>query len=264
MPEALLEFADVAYAWPDGRAVFSGLSFSLRAGERTVLLGPNGAGKSTLLRLANGLLAPATGKVCWHGREITTPLLRQREFARAFRQANVLLFQHPEAMLFNPTVREEIAYGPRQLALPDVAARVARWAGELGLVNLLDEAPFTLSGGQKQKVALACLLALEPQFLALDEPSASLDPATVGWLIDTLLDSGRTVLVSTHNLSLAAEMGERALILDGQGRLCYDGPLAPALLDMDLLQAAGLAHRHRHRHGTQAHAHLHVHDWESS
>jgi hypothetical protein len=87
---------------------------------------------------------------------------------------------------------------------------------------------------------------------------------TVGWLIDTLLDSGRTLLISTHNLSLAAELGKRALILDEHGQLIYDGPLATALHDLDLLQAAGLAHRHRHRHGGTAHAHLHAHDWESS
>jgi cobalt/nickel transport system ATP-binding protein len=264
MAEPLLEFAGVSYAWPDGRAVFSDLSFRIEAGEKVVLLGANGVGKSTLLRLVNGLLMPGAGSIVWQGRILTGDLLRQREFARRFRQANVLLFQHPEAMLFNPTVREEIAYGPRQLGLPDVDSRVARWAGELGLSGLLDEAPFLLSGGQKQKLALACLLALDPSFLALDEPSASLDPATVGWLIDTLLDSSRTVLVSTHNLSLAAELGDRALILDGAGRLCYDGPLAPALQDLELLQAAGLAHRHRHRHGQRAHVHLHVHDWESS
>jgi len=259
MAEALLEFAGVSYAWPDGRAVFANLSFRIEAGEKVVLLGANGAGKSTLLRLANGLLMPDQGSIAWQGRTLSTALLRQREFARRFRQANVLLFQHPEAMLFNPTVREEIAYGPRQLGLPDVDARVARWADELGLSGLLDEAPFLLSGGQKQKLVLACLLALDPGFLALDEPS--LDPATVGWLIDTLLDSGRTVLVSTHNLSLAAELGDRALILDAAGKLCYDGPLLPALQDVELLQAAGLAHRHRHRHGSHAHVHLHAHDW---
>lgn len=264
MAEPLLEFTNVTYAWPDGREVFSAMSFRIEAGEKVVLLGPNGSGKSTLLRMANGLLQPSAGTVSWQQQTLKPELLRQREFARSFRQANVLLFQHPEAMLFNPTVREEIAYGPRQLGLADVDARVARWAAELALEKLLGEAPFTLSGGQKQRLALACLLALDPHFLALDEPSASLDPASVGWLIDTLLDSGRTVLVSTHNLSLAAELGERALILDARGCLCYDGPLAPALQDMDLLQVAGLAHRHRHRHGMQAHAHLHVHDWESS
>lgn len=262
MAEAVLEFSGVDFAWPEGKAVFSGLNLRIAAGEKIVVLGANGTGKSTLLRLANGLLAPTAGSVSWHGQVLCPTLLRQRAFARGFRQANVLLFQHPEAMLFNPTVREEIAYGPKQLGLPDVDARVARWAGELGLASLLDEAPFALSGGQKQKVALACLLALEPSFLALDEPSASLDPATVGWLIDTLLDSARTVLVSTHNLSLAAEFGERAVILDATGRLCYDGPLQPALADLDLLQAAGLAHRHRHRHGGRRHAHLHAHDWD--
>lgn len=264
MPEPLLEFAAVSYAWPNGRQVFADLSFSIASGEKVVLLGSNGAGKSTLLRLANGLLAPSAGSIFWQNRPLTAETLRQRDFARRFRQANVLLFQHPEAMLFNPTVEEEIAYGPRQLGLPDCAARVAHWAAELGLDALLDEAPFTLSGGQKQKVALACLLALDPQFLALDEPSASLDPATVGWLIDTLLDSERTLLVSTHNLGLAAELGTRALILDAGGRLLYDGPLDAALKDLPLLQAAGLAHRHRHRHGGTTHAHLHVHDWESS
>ena len=260
----MLEFADVGYAWPDGMTLFSGLNFRIEAGEKVVLLGPNGAGKSTLLRLANGLLAPASGTIFWQGQALTAEILRQHEFSRAFRQANVLLFQHPEAMLFNASVRDEIAYGPKQLGLADIDARVARWAGELKLDGLLDEAPFALSGGQKQKLALACLLALDPQFLALDEPSASLDPRTVGWLIDTLLDSGRTLLISTHNLSLAAELGERALILDDHGQLIYDGPLATALHDLDLLQAAGLAHRHRHRHGGTAHAHLHAHDWESS
>lgn len=260
----MLEFAGVSYAWPDGKTLFSGLNFRIEAGEKVVLLGPNGAGKSTLLRLANGLLMPASGTISWQGRTLTAEILRQRDFCRAFRQANVLLFQHPEAMLFNASVRDEIAYGPKQLGLADIDARVARWAGELKLDGLLDEAPFALSGGQKQKLALACLLALDPQFLALDEPSASLDPRTVGWLIDTLLDSGRTLLISTHNLSLAAELGERALILDEHGQMIYDGPLVTALHDLDLLQAAGLAHRHRHRHGGIAHAHLHAHDWESS
>lgn len=168
MADAILEFTDVAFAWADGKPVFSGLNLRIAAGEKVVLLGANGTGKSTLLRLANGLLAPTAGSISWRGQALSPALLRQRAFARAFRQANVLLFQHPEAMLFNPTVREEIAYGPKQLGLPDVDARVERWAGELGLAPLLDEAPFALSGGQKQKVALACLLALEPDFLALD------------------------------------------------------------------------------------------------
>jgi cobalt/nickel transport system ATP-binding protein len=167
-------------------------------------------------------------------------------------------------MLFNPTVRDEIAYGPRQLGLPDAEARVARWAAELQLSPLLDQPPFLLSGGEKQKLALASLLAIEPQLLLLDEPSASLDPATVGWLIDTLLDSNLTIVAATHNLSLAAELGSRCLVLGERGRLLYDGPVGAALGNIALLEEARLAHRHRHRHGGALHSHVHVHDWEGS
>jgi cobalt/nickel transport system ATP-binding protein len=166
-------------------------------------------------------------------------------------------------MLFNPTVREEIAYGPHQLQMPDAAARVARWATELQLAPLLDQPPFLLSGGEKQKVALAALLAIEPKLLLLDEPSASLDPATVGWLIDTLLDSAMTVVTATHNLSLAAELGSRCLVMGSSGRLLYDGPVTAALADLSLMEEARLAHRHRHRHGGAMHTHLHSHDWDA-
>lgn len=239
----------------------------IRPGDKIVILGANGCGKSTLLKLMNGLIFPQTGQVSYRGTPLEKSALagRQdaRQFARQFRQECVLLFQHPEAMLFNPTVRNEIAYGPRQLGLPNVAARVAQWAEALHLTPLLDQPPFLISGGEKQKLALACLLAVDPQLLLLDEPSASLDPATVGWLIDTLLDSEKTVVVSTHNLSLAAELGSRCLVLGQRGKLLYDGPVAAALGDLPLLEEARLAHRHQHRHAGVAHVHVHVHDWEA-
>jgi cobalt/nickel transport system ATP-binding protein len=258
----LLSVDQVSFAWPDLAPCLDRVSFHIASGEKIVLLGPNGGGKSTLLKLLNALLFPGQGALRWRGTTLDKSSLGRREFARDFRRDCTLLFQHPEAMLFNPTVRDEIAYGPRQLGLPDVDQRVARWAAALQLDTLLDHAPFLLSGGQKQKLALACLLALDPELLLLDEPSASLDPRTVGWLIDELLDSPRTLLVATHNLSLAAELGERALVLGPQGRLLFDGPLDHALADIDLLEAANLTHRHRHRHGDQAHSHAHAHDWD--
>lgn len=262
----LLQFNAVDFAWEGGGKVFSSFSFAMAAGEKVVLLGPNGSGKSTLLRLANGLFFPAAGEVCWRGQALGRDLLRQRDFSRQFRRDNVLLFQHPEAMLFNASVRDEIAYGPRQLGLDDVETRVAHWAAELQLTPQLELPPFTLSGGQKQKVALAALLALDPCFLALDEPTAALDPRTAAWLVDTLVGSDKTLLISTHNLSLAAELGSRALVLGEDGRLLYDGPLPAALADLELMRAAGLAHRHRHRHGGEAatHSHLHLHDWDAA
>lgn len=263
----VLEIRDLAYVWrgPDGRErlLFDGLDVRLEAGEKTVLLGTNGCGKSTLLKLMNGLLPAHRGHIRWRGETISPERLRARELARRFRRDCVLLFQHPEAMLFNPSVAEEIAYGPRLLGLDDIPGRVARWAGALGLTELLAAPPFQLSGGEKQKVALACLFALDPSLLLLDEPTASLDPRSTGWLVDTLLDSPATALISTHNLSLAAELGSRALVLGEAGRLLFDGPLEIALADLELLARAGLAHRHRHRHGNLTHHHLHRHDWDA-
>jgi cobalt/nickel transport system ATP-binding protein len=258
----MIELRNVGFAWPDEDRLLDDLSFAVDAGEKVVLLGANGCGKSTLLTLLNGLVEPTAGEVYWKGDALTRRHLKAAGNSRAFRKACVLLFQHPEAMLFNPTVREELAYGPRQLGLTGVDERVAYWSGQLKLDALLDKAPFVLSGGQKQKVALGSLLTLDPELLLLDEPSASLDPATVGWLIDMLLHSSKTLVVATHNLSLAAELGERCIVLGQHGRILFDGPIKTALADLSLLQQAGLAHRHVHRHDSIEHAHVHVHDWQ--
>jgi cobalt/nickel transport system ATP-binding protein len=260
----MLELSDVSFGWPDGPAILSGLSLKVAPGEKVVLLGANGCGKSTLLKLMNGLVFPDSGCLRWEGEALTQAQLKQREFARRFRAECVLLFQHPEAMLFNPTVREEIAYTLKKLGrsnMGDVEAKVAHWAEELRITPLLDKAPFNLSGGEKQKVALAALLALDPQLLLLDEPGASLDPATVGWLVDTLVHSERTVIASTHSLSLAVELGSRCIVLGTGGEILFDGPTRMALTGMALLEKAGLAHRHKHRHGGSEHTHVHGHDW---
>jgi len=264
----MIELSDIRFAWPDAPAILDGVSLSVREGEKRVLLGANGSGKSTLLKLLNGLVQPQSGSYRYGGEEVTPARLKGGAFTRRFRSEVVLLFQHPEAMLFNPTVRDEIAYGPRQLGFADAEARADRWLAALGLTPLADKAPFALSGGQKQKVALAAILALDPRVLLLDEPVSSLDPRASGWLVDFLLDCGKTVVVSTHNLSMATELGERCLVLGEGGRPLYDGPLPEALHDRALLESANLVHRHRHRHDGDTHAymhaHTHAHDWESS
>lgn len=259
----MLELDRVHFGWDEEKIVIDELSLKIREGDKVVILGANGCGKSTLLKLMNGLIFPQAGSVSYRGTPLEKSTLAGRQFSRTFRHACALLFQHPEAMLFNPTVRDEIAYGPRQLGLPDIEERIAHWAAELQLSSSLDQPPFLLSGGEKQKLALASLLAVDPSLLLLDEPSASLDPATVGWLIDTLLDSPITVVAATHNLSLAAELGSRCLVLGQRGCLLYDGPVSAALQNLSLMEEARLAHRHKHRHDGQAHTHLHVHDWEA-
>jgi cobalt/nickel transport system ATP-binding protein len=141
---------------------------------------------------------------------------------------------------------------------------VARWAETFDVGALLDRAPFELSGGEKKRVALAALLAVEPRVLLLDEATANLDPASVGRLVDVLAGiRGLTVIASTHNLSMASELGDRALLLaPGRSGVLHDGGVRALLGDERLLVESGLAHRHAHRHHGQVHAHYHVHDSE--
>jgi cobalt/nickel transport system ATP-binding protein len=244
------------------QVALAGVDFKLAAGEKVVLLGCNGSGKSTLLKILAGLIPATAGTYRFDGEEITPRRLKDRALNRRFRAQVALLFQNPDAMLFNPTVFDEIAFGPRQLGLPDVTERVHHWAATVGLTAHLAKPPFALSGGEKQKVCLAALLAVEPRLLLLDEPASALDPRATGWLVDFLADLSVTLLTTTHNLSLAPELGQRALVLGEDHRLIHDGPVEPLLANLDLLKAANLVHLHRHRHGPLEHRHWHLHDWQ--
>lgn len=258
----VIELKGVRHAYENGARVLDGVSLSIRKGERVVLLGANGCGKTTLLKILDGLIFPFEGEYLYKGRSVTKRALKDDGLHRSFRKEVALLFQNPDAMLFNPTVRDEIAFGPRQHALDDVEERVGKWAREFGLERLLDRPPFELSRGEKQKLCLAALLAVEPELLLLDEPTANLDPRSTGWLVDYLQEIDATTLVTTHNLSLAGELGERTLVLSESHRLLYDGPLGPLASDHDLLVEANLVHVHKHRHVALEHRHFHTHDWE--
>lgn len=238
------------------------VTFGLAEGEKVVLLGCNGCGKSTLLKILDGLVLPRAGTYLYDDRLVDSAALGNKAFRRRFRAEVGLLFQHTDAMLFNPTVRDEIAFGPRQHGLADADARVARWASALGVTELLERAPWTLSAGQKQMVCLASLLVLEPRLLLLDEPTAALDPRSTGWLVDFLQDLGQTLLVTTHNLSLAPELGSRCLVLGEDHTLLHDGGMDALAEDLDLLRRANLVHGHRHRHGGREHRHDHIHEWD--
>ena len=259
MTEPLYRLDAVSVDYPDGRNALDGVSLEIAAGERVVLLGTNGCGKTTLLKLLDGLVPVSRGTLYFEGRVLDKALLAQRAFAGDFRRRVALMFQHPEAMLFNPTVAEEIGFGLRHLPADEARERVRHWAGFMRLAGHLDAHPSQLSGGEKQRLCLACLLALEPEVLLLDEPTANLDPRTVGWLIDWLAERAITTVVATHHMALAPELGRRAIILSESHRLAFDGPVDEALADLDLLLENNLAHRHRHEHGGVVHEHVHGH-----
>ena len=243
MAEPLFRLDRVGHDARDGTPALRAISTTIDSGERVVVLGPNGSGKSTLLHLLNGLVLPDTGRWWFRGVPVDRRRLRDRAWTAGLRRTMALMFQQPEAMLFNPTVREEIGFGLRHLEAADRDARIALWAQRLGLGDRLDRAPVDLSGGERQRLCLASLLAPEPSILLLDEPTANLDPPTTGWLLDWLHAADCTTITATHHLGDAAELGERALILGHHHELLHDGPLAAALADPALLRRAGLARR---------------------
>jgi cobalt/nickel transport system ATP-binding protein len=233
-----LENVSAAY---QGVPALQEITLRIDRGERVVLLGPNGSGKSTLLRVLNALVWPEHGAYRYEGELINRATMKASSLNRRFRNDVVYLFQSPDVMLFNPTVYDEIAFGIRQFGLDDEADRVHQWAERLAISHLLSRPPFRLSGGEKQKVCLAALLAIEPMVLLLDEPTASLDPPNVGWLARFLQRLPVTTVTATHQLDVAKDLGARALLLDGEHRLIFDGPAQELLKDRDTLARANLA-----------------------
>jgi len=258
----MLAIEGVSHAYTGSNTVLDNVTFTIQPGEKVVLLGTNGCGKTTLLKCLNGLLFPSQGTIAYSGISVTRKALKERAFHARFRQEVVFLFQNPDAMLFNPTVYDEIAFGLRQMERNKIDETVRRWSDMFGLAAKLDKPPFQLSNGEKQKVCLAALLALEPKLLLLDEPTANLDPHSTGWLIDLLRGLDTTAIVTTHNLSLASELGTRTLLLSEAHQLIYDGPTGALFKDTGKLLEANLVHRHSHEHGAVEHAHYHIHDWD--
>jgi len=242
----MIELETVALGWPEAPQVQSALSLRIGDGEKVALMGGNGCGKSTVLQMLAGLVFPCHGVYRYRDQAVTPAQLRRRAWVRGFRRDVGLLFQHPEAMLFNATVGDEIAWGPRRLGWPDADARAQQWAQTLGLEALFDIPPHRLSGGEKQKLALACVLVLEPELLLLDEPTANLDPQTAGWLCDYVLGLSGTVVISTHSIQLAAECTQRCIVLERGSGIAFDGKIHQLLADPELLVRVGLAYRHRH------------------
>ena len=260
----LLDLTDLHYAYPGGIAALAGVSFTVSEGERIAILGANGCGKTTLLKVLAGLIFPQRGSYRAFGREITEALLLRDPFGMFFRKEIGIVFQNAEVQLFNPTVEDEIAFGPRQLSDgPDEVRRKVREVVTLfGFYGLTARAPFSLSGGEKKKVALAAVLAVDPHILLLDEPTAGLDPRSSQILVDLVLAAqaqGKTVITATNDLHIVPEIGPRVLVLGEDRRILASGTSEEILRDGAILRAANLVHRHRHAHENLWHEHEHEH-----
>lgn len=209
----MIELKNVCYAYGNEIALRY-INLNIQKGESVIIQGPNGCGKSTLIKLLNGIIFPMEGSYTYQGHEITEKTLKDPRFAKWFHQQMGYVFQNADTQLFCGSVEEEIAFGPIQMGLSEgkIKQRTDDCLKLFGIEKLRERPPYHLSGGEKRKVSLACILSMNPEVLILDEPLAGLDENTQKMLIDFLKKfhvSGKTLIIITHNNQLAKELGTR-------------------------------------------------------
>lgn len=229
---AAVEVDALRHVYPDGHVALDGVDLVVAPGERVAVLGPNGAGKTTLMLHLNGVLTATSGSVCIGGIPVN------RKDLHEIRQRVGLVFQDPDDQLFMPTVAQDVAFGPANFGLRGqlLADRVAEALAAVSLTEQAGRSPTHLSAGQRRRAALATVLACDPQILVLDEPSANLDPVARRELAQTLSGLTATMLIVTHDLPYAAQLCDRAVVMDG-GSVVADGEIAKILADEALLTA---------------------------
>ncbi|MBS1193712.1 MAG: energy-coupling factor ABC transporter ATP-binding protein, partial [Methanomicrobiales archaeon] len=213
MSRIILEARDVRYRYPGGVDAIRGMSFHVRQGEKVALVGPNGAGKSTLLLMFNGMLRPDSGTLLFDNE----PLRYDAASLRELRRRVGFVFQNPDRQIIAPTVYQDVAFGPVNLGYPEEKVRtvVGDALRNVGLEGFERRPPHRLSAGEKKRVAIAGVLAMDPDLLVLDEPTSSLDPAgseDTMELMEELHQAGKTIILSTHDVELAYPWADRAIL----------------------------------------------------
>jgi cobalt/nickel transport system ATP-binding protein len=236
----IIETQNIRYRYPHGPEALKGVSVRIEQGSKVALVGPNGAGKSTLFQMFNGTLRPDAGDVLYNG----NPIDYDRRALRELRRRVGFVFQNPDLQIIAPTVYQDVAFGPVNLHLPREAVdRAVRDAlACVGLCGYEKRPTHHLSGGEKKRVAIAGILAMEPEVLVFDEPTSSLDPASseeIMELLDELAGDGRTIVTSTHDVELAYRWADHIVLME-QGMVLARGPPEDVFSDPALLRAARL------------------------
>jgi len=230
----VLELADLRFQYPQGPQALAGVSLQMAPGEKVALVGPNGAGKSTLMLHINGLLQ-GEGEIRVCGMPLTDDNLG------VVRAKVGLVFQNPDDQLFSPTVYEDVAFGPLHLGQSEeeIHLRVTLALAQVGMEDYGQRLSYHLSTGEKKRVAIATVLAMQPELLVLDEPTSDLDPRARRQLINLLDELPISMLVATHDLLMVRDLLPRTVILD-EGKVVADGPTSAILGDIALLEQHGL------------------------
>ena len=236
----MLEVQNIKYSYNKDYQALKGVSLKVEKGEMVALLGKNGAGKSTLFLHLNGIYEPDEGKVFIDGEE----LKYDKKSLLKFRQKVGIVFQNPDDQIFAPTVEEDVAFGPLNLKLPmeEVQKRVTESLARVGMSGFEKKAPHHLSGGQKKRVAIAGILAMQPEIMVLDEPTAGLDPQGVrglSKLLKELNDEGITIIISTHEVDLVPNYAKKVFVLV-DGLLIAEGTPKEIFAQPEILDQANL------------------------
>lgn len=236
----MIEIKDVFYSYQENLAL-NNVNISIHKGETVAFIGPNGSGKSTLLKLINGLIFPSKGSYLFDGIDINEKYITSSTNSKLFHKRIGFVFQNSEVQLFCDDVYEEVAFGPVQMGLSEaeVKQRVYDCLNLLNISSLKDRQPYHLSGGEKRKVAIASVLALNPEVLVLDEPMNGLDPKTKSFireLIITLNTAGKTILCSTHDFEYVEGIFKRAIVFSQDHKIIRDGSYAEIINDDKFLK----------------------------
>jgi cobalt/nickel transport system ATP-binding protein len=253
----------VTYSY-EGIEALHDITLEIAKGEAVALMGVNGSGKSTLLKLINGIVEGQSGQYYFNGDEITRKRLHDSQFSKTLHQKIGFVFQNSDTQLFCADVFDEVAFGPRQMGMneQDVKKRVDDCLELLGIGSLRLRQPYHLSGGEKRKVAVACVLAMNPDVVTLDEPMNGLDPRTQRWLVELLVhlnQAGKTLITSTHNLELVQELSQRVILFGEDHTIAADMPTEKLLEDVELLKRVNLVDEYYHQHAGKEHRHFHTH-----
>ena len=240
MNEVHLSTKNLSYTYPDGTHALKNINMEIYKGQKVAIMGPNGAGKSTLFSHFNGLTEPTSGHVEVDGKAIKY----DRDTLLEVRQKVGIVFQDPNDQLFAPTVKEDVAFGPMNLGLDyeEVERRVDEALTMVGMEQYMDKTPHHLSGGQQKRVAIAGIIAMRPEIMILDEPTAGLDPEGVEKVLDILNNlnkEGMSIVISSHDIEMVNEFAEKIFVLN-EGEILESGDKNEIFSNKELLKKAHL------------------------
>lgn len=238
MKELMLQVSDLRYTYQGSQAALKGVDLNIYKGERLAVLGSNGSGKSTFFLNLNGVLTPDHGQICYNGRKITKKDLNE------LRKNIGIVFQDADDQIIASTVLAEVSFGPMNLKLPkdEVRQRVEEALDYMNISSFKDRPPHYLSGGEKKRVSIADIIAMKPEVIIFDEPTAALDPLNADMLeavLEKLAKVGKTTLISTHDMDFAYRWAERVVVFH-EGRILADGDPATVFQDENVVKTANL------------------------